>query len=211
MMTEESLLNIYFYLARTLDRDVPGDVVEFGCHEGLTAVLLSKIMHQYSRRRKLTVYDTFSGLTAPTKRDRGTYLSEGDCSASDDLLRKNFREFHEPVPQIVVGDVAKTLPTKLPKTIAFAHLDMDLYEPTFHTLLSIYPRLDKRSVVILDDYGNPSIPGVESAVNDLQKKHHIKVNVVPLFAGAYPYLPFRKRPTYATRQILTKYQAVLTK
>ena len=51
------------------------------------------------------------------------------------------------------------------REIAFCHLDIDLYEPTLNSLNYLAPRLARRGVILLDDLGHLSTPGVPDAVN----------------------------------------------
>lgn len=46
----------------------------------------------------------------------------------------------------------------------FVHLDMDIYEPTIFALKFFDDRLVKGGVVLLDDYGFETCPGIEKAV-----------------------------------------------
>lgn len=53
----------------------------------------------------------------------------------------------------VEGDVAQTVLTTIPETIAMLRLDTDDYASTRVELESLYPRLSAGGVLIIDDYG----------------------------------------------------------
>lgn len=204
MMTTEALMNIYLLLKKILDEDLPGDILEVGCHEGFTAILLASVLRNEKSNKKLYLYDSFEGLQNFTKQDEGIYLGMGDCRTSFSNLKKNFKEFRLSLPKVIIGDVEKTISKTLPKAIAFVHLDLDLYSPTFQCLKHIVPRLSENAVIVLDDYGNPAIPGVKKAVMDFSKTKKFEVH--SLYSGEYPRLP-GLRPSKNGREILKKYQA----
>jgi hypothetical protein len=55
---------------------------------------------------------------------------------------------------------------KLPARIALMHIDTDLYQPTKDALHLLFDRLSPGAIVIVDDYGNVSCPGVTAAVDE---------------------------------------------
>ena len=48
----------------------------------------------------------------------------------------------------------------------FVHLDMDIYEPTIFALKFFNDRLVKGGVILLDDYGFDTCPGIPRAVQE---------------------------------------------
>jgi O-methyltransferase len=65
---------------------------------------------------------------------------------------------------LVRGPVEQTLPDRAPEQCALIRLDTDLYESTKHELESLYPRLVRGGIIIIDDYG--SHQGVKKAVDE---------------------------------------------
>ena len=54
--------------------------------------------------------------------------------------------------------------SQLPDTRwAFAHIDVDLHEPTLASLEYFYPRMVKGGVIVCDDYGSKLFPGARKA------------------------------------------------
>ena len=119
-----------------------GAICEFGVYQGYTFNLL---MHFFGKQFEYHGFDSFQGLSEPTRLlDNDTYDGCGKgnmtCARDDvinylnsvnDLSQYN-TNFHE-------GWVSDTVPNKLPEKIAFAHVDVDLYEPTLHILRNIIP------------------------------------------------------------------------
>jgi hypothetical protein len=46
------------------------------------------------------------------------------------------------------------------------HLDVDLYQPTLDSLRYFGPRLAAGGVLIVDDFGSPTCPGIAEAVRE---------------------------------------------
>jgi O-methyltransferase len=150
-------------------RDVPGALVECGVWRGgsMMAAALT-LLRRGVTDRDLYLFDTFSGMTAPTDVDRKPSgeraadlleTEERDADvwaiASLDEVREAVLAIGYPAERIhfVQGPVEETLPGDAPDEIAFLRLDTDWYESTKHELVHLYPRLARGGVLILDDYG----------------------------------------------------------
>ena len=57
--------------------------------------------------------------------------------------------------------------------VSLINLDLDLYEPSKIVLESLYPRLSKNGIIILDNY--KTFYGETKAVNEFCKKYDIKL------------------------------------
>jgi O-methyltransferase len=195
MTSLEQATNIYHLLCQTLLLCVPGDVVELGCNEGTTAILLRKTLDDFESDRTLHVYDSFEGL--PEHRAIDGSFGEGALATTEQRLIANFKHHGAAVPQIHRGWFRDTLPTQLPDQISFAHLDGDLYDSITDSLVFVYPRLSRGAVVVVDDYCDPSVldlnniaPGVKSACDDFLRDKPEKMTV--LIAGHEAHGYFRK-------------------
>jgi hypothetical protein len=132
--------------------------------------------------RRIWLYDTFSGMTAPTAKDieEATGVSAADLMNSTDLGDGNnvwaFATMADVVSNLsltgypmenfhlVEGDVAQTLMHDIPEQIALLRLDTDWYESTRVGLEVLYPRLVPGGICILDDYGHWA--GARNAVDE---------------------------------------------
>lgn len=206
MMTHEGLLNIASLLLQVVQCDTPGEVIEIGCHVGNTAIVLSSLLNKFkSTKKKLILYDSFEGLRNFSQKDMLLNLRPGDLKTDLKTLKRNYHNFELKVPEIIVGNVEITIPRFLPHHIAFAHIDLDLYSPTVHSLRYILPRLTKKAIVVLDDYGHPRIRGVKYAVADVFQELNIDYPIHILYAGTHP--PLSIWPKYGGKKIISKYQA----
>lgn len=199
MTNVEQRMNMYHLLTQVLAYDVPGAIVELGCHQGQSAMLFRKILTGCGARRELHVYDSFQGIPDPTPED-GTACAQfkrGMMSVSQRALLSGFAKHQLEPPVIHAGWFDATLADGLPDRIAFAHLDGDLYESTKIGLQQVYPRLAKGAVCLIDDYADPAVdngwnlfPGVKRACDEYLADKPEKVFL--LYSGDYSHGYFRK-------------------
>lgn len=156
-----------------------GAVIECGCWKGLSSYLMChylKAGQPVFSGSNYHIFDSFEGLSSPSPEDLITtnlvdafrdrkntfFKSAGAYSAPIDHVKKVLSEF----PEI---DYHKGwLPGSLkgldfPK-IKFLHIDLDLYEPIYGTLKTLFPGVVPGGVVVCDDYGSLYWPGAKQAV-----------------------------------------------
>ena len=174
-------LYLIFYLKRSLD--LPGDICEFGVANGATSVLLAHEMRNTDK--KLWLFDSFEGLSQPSKEDSliNDIFKLGSMSKYEGAMSYPSREVIERLQRIkfpkrrvkiVKGFIENTVRIKenLPKKIALVYIDFDLYSPIKISLLTVDALLVKGGVIIIDDYGFFS-SGVKLAVDEfLAKKNY---------------------------------------
>lgn len=150
---------------------VPGDLVECGVWRGGNAMLMAHTLHAAGDgERALYLYDTFSGMSAPTEKDvgpDGRVLDDWESIRSDQdhpILAYASRADVEtnlgrtPLAQsrihLIEGKVEDTIPATVPERIAVLRLDTDWYESTLHELEHLWPRLVSGGILLIDDYGH---------------------------------------------------------
>jgi O-methyltransferase len=162
-----------FALVRAVEyvsaRGIPGAMVECGVWRGgsMMAVALT-LLRLDKTDRDLYLFDTFSGMTAPTDEDvrrsgeKASELLAQETEDSDIWAIASLEQVREAVLGVgypeqrirfVRGPVEETLPAAAPGEIALLRLDTDWYTSTKHELVHMYPRLAGGGVLILDDYG----------------------------------------------------------
>jgi len=151
------------------ERALPGVFVEAGCALGGSAILVSSVK---APERPFLVYDVFGMIPAPTREDtqdvhdRYRTIVEGKSRGIDgdryygyeeDLYRTvqdNLESFGiecgERNVTLVKGLLQDTMTVDQP--VAFAHIDVDWYEPVLTSLERLFPKLVAGGSVILDDY-----------------------------------------------------------
>lgn len=162
------------YIAR---QRVPGAIVECGVWRGGSVLAMIRALQSVGvDDREFYLYDTFTGMTKPADRDTSRF--EEPALASWDAAKEagavpwggllqppsftltRVREFvlssGYPPERIhfVQGDVSATIPETAPVEVALLRLDTDWYDSTRHELRHLYPRLSRRGVLIIDDYGH---------------------------------------------------------
>ncbi len=161
-------------LGQVLVTNVEGDVVELGCYKGLTSLQIAKALKLAGSDKKLFLYDSFAGLPEKTKADSspaGEQFKAGELPATKDEVIKLFKKANLP-PAVVKKAWFYDLKSKdLPEKIAFAFLDGDFYESIRTSLNLIWPKLTTGAIVVVDDYQNEALPGVQEAVDEWLKTH----------------------------------------
>jgi len=156
MTNIEQRINMFHLLSQVLAYDVEGDVVELGCNEGQSSILIQKTIVESKKSKKLHLFDSFEGLPNPADVD-GRSFRGGELNTTERSLRENFEKYEVPIPEIHKGWFENTLPISLPDKVCFAYLDGDFYESILTSLKYVYPRLAKGAICLIDDYCDPEI------------------------------------------------------
>jgi O-methyltransferase len=142
---------------------IPGDFVECGVYRGGSAAVLADIITRSSPAQKtLHLFDTFSGMPT-TDRVRDWH----QCGDFSDVSMQAVAEFigHRNVVKFYPGFMPDTFPeNEFP--IAFAHIDVDIYQSVLDCCRFVLPRLTLGGMIVFDDYGAPTCPGARQAVDD---------------------------------------------
>ena len=155
--------------------NLKGDLVECGVWKGGNIILFQKLNLLYDLNKKIYAYDTFTGMSKPTKHDMSyNILAEEYLRTGPDICYSPYEEFFSNVSketdfkniEIIKGKVEDTLLNEknLPESISILRLDTDWYESTKIELEILYKRLVKGGVLILDDYGHWT--GAKKAVDE---------------------------------------------
>ena len=156
---------------------LPGIFMECGVFRGGSAAFFARLM--VGSGKELHLFDTFEGMP-DTDALRDTLHVKGDFSdTSLEEVRKTVGH-----PQSVTfhkGWVPDTFEGFDPASIAFAHVDVDIYQSVKDCCEFIYPRLPIGGVMVFDDYGHYTCPGATEAVNEyFSDKRSVPL---PLFSG----------------------------
>lgn len=145
-------------------RMLSGDIVEFGCFRGVSALVMQKFLDENNIKKTIHVYDSFEGLPAWTKEDRGSAFKKGFFhSASEKKVLQLFKRHSLKPPIIHAGWFSDISPEEIPEQICFAHLDGDLYRSILDSLRLTYPKVVENGVVVIDDYLYKGFPGAKIA------------------------------------------------
>lgn len=176
----DELLVLLTELKKVLDSGVEGDVVELGCYEGTSALFFGRLLKGVGSDKKMWLYDSFEGLPEKTSEDEsavGTDFKQGALKASKAVLAKNFVKADLKIPEIKRAWFYELDPSDLPESICFAFLDGDFYESIMDSLKLVWPKMTTGSVVVVDDYHNPKLPGAKKAVDEFAETHKLTLEV----------------------------------
>jgi len=154
---------------------VAGDFWECGVYKGGTARLLAESIVTRSSDKHLHLFDTFGGMPVTGPDD---FHEEGDFfDTSLDAVRhtvghSEFVHFHS-------GKIPDTFNSHDDHPIAFAHVDVDIYQSVLDCCHHIYPRLSPGATMVFDDYGFASCPGARKAVDEFFRDKPERPLVLP--------------------------------
>jgi asparagine synthase (glutamine-hydrolysing) len=151
------------------EANLPGIFIEAGCALGGSSILISKMK---SRKRSFNIYDVFGMIPPPTSEDtqdvhdRFKVIADGKSPGLGEnkyygyeenlyeMVLNNLKDFGIDTElqsvSLVKGLVQDTL--KIDGMVAFAHIDVDWYDPVKTCLERIFPQLVIGGSLILDDY-----------------------------------------------------------
>lgn len=161
-------------LKQVIDRNVTGDVVEFGCYLGGTSIFIADTLKSSVNAREFYVYDSFSGLPEKTKEDispLGNNFRPGELLAPKKQFIKNILQFGVPMPIIKKAWFSDLTTNDVPKKISFVFLDGDYYASIVDPLKLVEGYLTPGATIVVDDYNNEALPGVTKAVDEWLLKH----------------------------------------
>jgi O-methyltransferase len=190
MTSMERMFSLYQSLQYIIDNKIPGDMTECGVWKGGSSMMIALYLKSRGiTDRKIWMYDTYEGMSAPTEADKshtGESASEllkvqdkmDDnsiwCYSSLDDVRNNIASTGYSLNNIhfIKGKVEDTLLTDIPGQLALLRLDTDWYESTRMEMNVLYPLLNSKGVLIIDDYGHWE--GAKKAVNEYFQQQSIK-------------------------------------
>lgn len=173
MVSAEKLIATILSCKFVIDNNIKGDFVECGVAAGGNSIAAAMMFKKYKSKKKVFLFDTFEGMTAPGKHDYrisdnslpikkyNESIRDGYnqwCYVALNEVKNNFKKAGVYKKNIVFikGDVTKSLLDKnnLPKSISVLRLDTDWYESTTSELNNLYPILSEYGVFLIDDYGH---------------------------------------------------------
>lgn len=98
-------------------------------------------------------------------------------------VRKYLREF--PNVSVYKGRFQDTCQALEGMKFGFVHLDMDIYSPTIYALEFFEEKMLKGGVILLDDYGFSSCPGIEKAAGEFAANIGAKYFGMPMLTGQF--------------------------
>jgi predicted O-methyltransferase YrrM len=151
-----------------------GNIIEIGVGAGETTAYLR---NYFNENFNLFIYDSFEGLSEPTTDDLlgNFHVVKGNlCYRLDYIKHILNQNCTNKNIEYIQGWVDDTIPKNLPNDICFAHIDVDLYEPTYHSLKHVIPKMKKNGVIIVDDYDDPVWIGPKKACDKIETELNVR-------------------------------------
>lgn len=147
--------------------------VEAGTFRGGSAALLAEALGVFGGGTcELHVVDTFEGHLDATlsshddvERQRGKFQATSVEDVRHFLGARPGTHVHQ-------GDVTEVIRTWPERQYGLVHLDVDLYQPTLESLRYFGPRMATGGVLIVDDFGSLTCPGIVEAVREYLGQGH---------------------------------------
>jgi hypothetical protein len=149
--------------------NLPGIFIETGCALGGSAILISSVK---SAERPFLVFDVFGMIPPPTNEDtqdvhdRYKAIAEGKSKGIGkdkyygyvenlyEVVQTNLKSFgidcEGQKVTLIKGLIQDTMVIDQP--VAFAHVDVDWYDPVLTCLTRVFPHLVVGGSIVLDDY-----------------------------------------------------------
>ena len=167
-LSKWALFQIIRSLRELDDKKVEGIIIEAGCALGGSLVVIAG----YSGQRAIREYDTFEMIPAPTADDPAEVHERYETIVSGQskgIGGETYYGYRGDLLDFVKGSVEQVLgPETLERVafhkgllqdrmvidgkVAFAHIDVDWYDPVCFCLEHIWPALSVGGIMILDDY-----------------------------------------------------------
>lgn len=137
-----------------------GDIVEMGVYQGGSAYLM---LQATDRKKDYYGFDTFGGLPVISD-DKDPYWKQGDMGETSLAEVEAF--LSDSRAHLIEGIFPDSLP-EMPvgRKFSLVHIDGDLYQTTFSALQNFYGQTVEGGIILINDYGFLSSPGVRAAVD----------------------------------------------
>lgn len=176
MMAKDDMSVLLLSLKAVLDSKVPGAVLEVGANKGTTSTFIMQQLKLRNEDREMHCYDSFEGF----RESRSTHdVGRANVANADedahyiapiDSFYKNFASMQLELPHIHKGFVEDLPEAAWPQEVAFAFLDVDLYDPMLYSLSKISKRLSKGGKMVMHEYNIGSFEGASWALRDFMSK-----------------------------------------
>jgi O-methyltransferase len=138
--------------------------IEIGSYRGGSARLIAEAFLTRGMTPRLYLCDTFAGATEFDPEFDNQDRRDGRWEeASPDETAEYVAVY--PAVEVVVGDIVDTS-RQLPDSYGLVHVDVNVYATTRFCLRHFAPRLAPGAVMVIDDYGTVTCPGVKQAADE---------------------------------------------
>lgn len=170
-----------FAAAEIKDRNIEGEVAEFGVFRGTFASLISEKFSD----RKIFLFDTFEGFDPnEAKKEAEAGYSDEEFEYAHTRTSSNTALDNMPYPQQCVlckGFFPQSITEEAEKTkFAFVSIDVDFEDSIYEGIKFFYARLNEGGYIFIHDYNNSTLKGVQKAVQRYERDEKVLLKKVPI-------------------------------
>jgi tetratricopeptide (TPR) repeat protein len=142
-------------LAEIRDKNVQGDIVEFGIYQGWWINFLYRTTEDLGLNRRLYGFDSFEGLSDPHPEHDQAFWKKGQYACSLEEVSKNVQAALRPRLKLIKGFFEKSLRSaeaQVAEKFSYVRIDCDIYLPALDCLNYLGPRLADGAILVFDDW-----------------------------------------------------------
>ena len=146
-----------------LDRNLEGDVAEFGSFKGQSGYLIARYLEERKSDKRLFMFDAFESF--PVESIGVDHFWSETHEVDYEEIRKKFERFDN--VSMVKGDFTETFEKSECRELALTFVDCDSYRGTKFLIEKIFcDRLVTGGMMIFEDYGHAGLLGNRVAVHE---------------------------------------------
>lgn len=146
------LIHLYQCLKYIAERNIKGDIAEFGVYQGGTTVFMAKVLKYYQNNCRIYGFDTFRGF--PPRKHLMDMYSDEKCEFPDYETVKRYCSPYN--IELIVGDICETYTQLNNVDLALSFFDTDNYSATKQALKLCVERTVTGGVLAFDHYFSPT-------------------------------------------------------
>jgi O-methyltransferase len=144
--------------------------IEIGSYRGGSARFIAEAFQARGQTPRFYLCDTFAG---PVETDPNIDIGHRNAGKYETVSAQATAEYLSGYPalELVEGDIVETSRQLPEQSYGFVHVDVNYYPSTAFCLRFFAPRLADDSVMVIDDYGFVTCPGVKQAADEFVAQH----------------------------------------
>jgi O-methyltransferase len=149
-------------LAKESSKLPAGSILEVGVWRGGTGCLIASAVPD------VPVYlcDTFAGIPETKVSSADTYLGGEHAETAEEIVRELINSLECRNVHILNGVFPDQTGHLCSDSLRIVHIDVDVYQSRKDVLDWVWPRLVRGGIVVFDDYGFQSCPGITKLVDE---------------------------------------------
>lgn len=164
---------------------LPGDILEAGAGSGGSARLMLNCLADSKIKKQVWLLDTFAGYQKVDSSKDGQHMHLNDCRGSSQEEVKRLLADQAASVRIIKGLIPGTLEQVSADKLCFAHIDVNLYEPTLTASNFVLERLVQGGIILFDDYCWPATYGARRAIDEVCANHRQEIICIPESTQAF--------------------------